>query len=69
MEFKYLSNAEFSRYACRPEDFQLDPDAAKQIMGYAAGLKKEYPEVILSLSVIFCFGNRGYRVFQISPQQ
>lgn len=69
MEFKYLSNAEFSRYGCRPEDFQLDPDAAKQIMGYAAGLKKEYPEVILSLSVIYCFGNRGYRVFQISPQQ
>ena len=65
MEFKYYSNAEFSKFGCVPEEFPLQPEDRMQIRGYAEGLTREFPEVSLSLHVIYCFGNKGFRVFDI----
>ncbi|OQY47521.1 MAG: hypothetical protein B6242_04875, partial [Anaerolineaceae bacterium 4572_78] len=39
----------------------------KQIAGYVEGLKEEYPEARISQFVIYCFGNQGFRVFEINP--
>lgn len=64
LEFTYYSNAEFLKFGYVPEGL-FHPDDSKQILGYAEGLKQKYPEVSLSLHVIYCFGNKGFRVFDI----
>jgi hypothetical protein len=64
IEFKYFSNAEFSKFKTSIKDFQLRPQDTAQINGYAEGLQKEYPEAKISLFVIYCFGNQGFRVFK-----
>jgi hypothetical protein len=65
IEFKYYSNAEFSKLGCSPDTFTLQKEDTEQIRGYAQGLITEYPEVHISLHVIYCFGNQGFRVFEI----
>ena len=66
IEFKYYSNAEFGKCKTTVEDFQLREDDTKQIAGYAEGLKREYPEARVSQHVIYCFGNQGFRVFDVN---
>ena len=65
IEFKYYSNAEFRKFKTTIEDFQLRAEDTQQIAGYVEGLKEEYPEAHISQFVIYCFGNRGFRVFAI----
>ncbi|MEE4358266.1 MAG: AAA family ATPase, partial [Desulfococcaceae bacterium] len=65
IEFKYFSNAEFAKFRTSPADFELRKEDTEQIAGYAEGLKSEYPEARVSLHVIYCFGNQGYRVFDL----
>lgn len=52
IEFKYFSNSELKKDTL-------------QIAGYVAGLKEEYPEAKVSQYVIYCFGNRGFKVFDL----
>ena len=66
IEFKYYSNAEFRQLKTTVEDFQLQEGDTKQIAGYAESLKAEYPEARVSQHVIYCFGNRGFRVFEVN---
>ena len=66
IEFKYFSNAEFNRLKTPIEDFELRKEDTEQIAGYVEGLRREYPEAKVSRHVIYCFGNQGYRVFDIS---
>ena len=47
------------------EDFVLQKEDARQIAGYVEGLKQEYPEARISQFVIYCFGNQGFRVFEV----
>ena len=65
IEFKYYSNTECSKMKCSPKEFTYDPKDSEQIRGYAEGLKEEYPEAKIQLFVVYCFGNRGYRIFKI----
>ena len=65
IEFKYYSNTECSKMKCSPKEFTYDPKDAEQIRGYAEGLKMEYPETKVQLFVIYCFGNQGFRIFEI----
>lgn len=67
IEFKYFSNTQFSKLGGTPDEFTLRYEDVEQISGYAAGLIAEYPEVDISLHVIYCFGNQGFRVFDIAP--
>ncbi|CAK8718559.1 PD-(D/E)XK nuclease superfamily protein [Candidatus Electrothrix laxa] len=64
IEFKYFSNTEFSKFKTNISDFQLRSQDLEQITGYAEGLQEEYPEARISLFVIYCFGNQGFRVFE-----
>lgn len=64
--FRYFSNHEFEKLGTSIEKFGLRAEDTDQIFGYTEGLKTEYPEADISQFVIYCFGNRGYRVFQIS---
>jgi hypothetical protein len=64
IEFKYFSNAEFRKFKTSISDFQLRSQDMEQITGYAEGLQEEYPEARISLFVIYCFGNQGFRVFE-----
>jgi len=43
----------------RNETLQLQDDDTQQLVGYAEGLKREYPEARVSQFVIYCIGNRG----------
>ncbi len=65
IEFKYFSNAELQRMKTRIEDFTLRPGDTEQLAGYVEGLRREYPEDKIFQYVIYCFGNQGYRVFEI----
>jgi hypothetical protein len=65
IEFKYLSNAEFAKYHVAPEAFPLQEEDTRQIAGYVAGLRQEYPEARIRQFVIYCFGNQGFRVCEV----
>lgn len=65
IEFKYYSNSEFKKLKTTIEDFQLQAEDTRQIAGYAEGLREEYPQARISLFVIYCFGNQGFRVFSV----
>jgi len=65
IEFKYFSNAELQRMKTTLEDFALRPEDTEQLAGYMEGLRREYPEARIFQYVIYCFGNQGYRVFEI----
>lgn len=67
IEFKYYSNAEFTRLGTTLDDFQLHDEDTGQIAGYVEGLRQEYPEARISQHVIYCIGNQGFRVFDIAP--
>jgi hypothetical protein len=64
MEFKYFSNAEFSKMKTSINAFVLQKEDTAQIVGYAQGIRQQYPEARIQLSVIYCFGNQGFRVFE-----
>jgi len=65
IEFKYFSNTEFGKFKTTIEDFKLREKDTDQIAGYIQGLKEEYPEAKVSQFVIYCFGNQGFKVFDI----
>ena len=65
LEFKYYSNAEFKKLKTTLADFQLQAEDTRQLAGYVAGLQQEYPEARISQFVIYCFGNQGFRVFEV----
>jgi hypothetical protein len=69
IEFKYYSNTEFGKLGTTIADFRLQAEDTKQIAGYAEGLRQEYPEAIISQFVIYCFGNRGFRVFEVRDEE
>ena len=66
IEFKYFSNAEFIKFKTTIDNFDLREEDTEQIAGYVEGLNQEYPEAKISRHVIYCFGNQGYRVFDVS---
>jgi hypothetical protein len=66
IEFKYISNTELSKkYKTNLDGFQLIQADTEQINGYVDGLRKEYPEAKISQFVIYCFGNQGFKVFEV----
>ena len=65
IEFKYYSNTKFNKLNTSIADFQLRKQDTQQIAGYVEGLKEEYPEAKISQYVIYCFGNQGFRVFNV----
>jgi hypothetical protein len=64
MEFKYYSNSDVRKQKIKIKTFQLIPEDQSQIDGYCQGLREEYPNAKIAKYVIYCFGNKGYRVFQ-----
>jgi len=66
IEFKYFSNAEMIRTKTHIDAFSLQAEDTEQIIGYAQGAKQEEPSVVLNLYVIYCFGNQGFRVFEVT---
>ncbi len=65
IEFKYYSNTAFKKLKTSIADFALQPDDTQQIAGYVEGLSQEYPQARVSQFVIYCFGNQGFRVFEL----
>jgi len=65
IEFKYFSNAEFKKMKTTIKKFRVRKEDTLQIAGYVEGLKSEYPEAQISQHVIYCFGNQGFKVFDI----
>jgi hypothetical protein len=65
IEFKYYSNSKLKDFKTTIDQFELLKADTEQINGYVEGLKKEYPEAKISKFVIYCFGNQGFRVFEV----
>lgn len=68
IEFKYFSNTQWERLKTSIDDFVLQEKDTMQVSGYAEGLSQEYPEADIRLFVIYCIGNRGFRVFEVERQ-
>lgn len=66
IEFKYYSNAELRALNKTVDTFTLQQEDTEQIGGYAADLRREYPEAAITKFVIYCFGNSGFRVFPVT---
>jgi hypothetical protein len=66
IEFKYYSNTEFKKLKTTIDTMQLQPEDTEQIAGYVEGLEQEYPEARVEQYVIYCIGNQGFRVFQLT---
>ncbi|HIE00983.1 MAG TPA: AAA family ATPase [Thiotrichaceae bacterium] len=69
IEFKYYSNTKLKELKTSIDKFELLKADTEQINGYVEGLKKEYPEAKISKFVIYCFGNQGFRVFEVSSDK
>jgi hypothetical protein len=70
IEFKYFSNSELKKMKTTVKKFSLREEDTLQIAGYVEGVKQEYPHqeypnVKISQYVIYCFGNKGFRVFEV----
>jgi len=65
IEFKYYSNTKLKELKTSIDKFELLKADTEQIKGYVEGLKKEYPEAKIAQFVIYCFGNKGFRVFSV----
>lgn len=65
IEFKYYSNTQFAKFKTTIDDFQLQSEDTEQIAGYVEGLKQEYPEAKIRQFVIYCFGNQGFKIFEV----
>ncbi|MDM8532679.1 PD-(D/E)XK nuclease domain-containing protein, partial [Anaerolineales bacterium HSG25] len=65
IEFKYYSNTELKKLKKTIATFELQEDDTEQIAGYVQGLREEYPEARIRQFVIYCFGNQGFRVFEV----
>ncbi len=65
IEFKYFSNAQFEKFGVSHHAFELRPEDSEQIDGYVEGLNQEYPEAKVTRHVIYCFGNKGFKVFDV----
>ena len=68
IEFKYFSNAQFEKFGVSSQSFELRPEDVEQIDGYVEGLKQEYPEAKVTRHVVYCFGNKGFKVFDVGRQ-
>lgn len=66
IEFKYFSNTEWAGMKTSLDEFTVREEDTSQIRGYAEGLRHEYPEADIRLFVIYCIGNQGYRVFEVT---
>ncbi|OQA53963.1 MAG: putative AAA-ATPase [Euryarchaeota archaeon ADurb.Bin294] len=66
IEFKYFSNTEWTRMNTSIEEFTVRDEDTKQIMGYAEGLRYEYPQAHVRIFVIYCIGNQGFKVIEVS---
>jgi hypothetical protein len=66
IEFKYYSNADLTKMKTTVDKFTLQEADTEQIRGYATGLMAQYAEARISLHVIYCFGNQGFRVFDVT---
>ncbi len=69
IEFKYFSNAELKKMKTTVKKFRLRNEDTLQISGYVEGLKSEYPNAEISQYVIYCFGNQGFRVFEVRKEK
>ncbi len=58
-----------SRMKTTIEAFTLREEDTEQIKGYAEGVRQQYPECRTFLHVIYCFGNQGFRVFEVAEPQ
>ncbi len=65
IEFKYYSNSELRKLKKTIKNFTLQEVDTIQIAGYVEGLREEYPKARISQFVIYCFGNKGFKVFAI----
>ncbi|KPA18655.1 AAA-ATPase, partial [Candidatus Magnetomorum sp. HK-1] len=65
IEFKYISNVKFKKLKISIDDFQLQDTDARQLKKYVTDIAKEWPKATIEQFVIYCFGNKGFRVFNI----
>ncbi len=70
LEFKYYSNAKWNKIKAsipgnNVDGFQATEEDIKQINAYQKEWKTEHPEADNKSFLVYCFGNQGFKVFQM----
>jgi len=60
-----FSNAKLKKMKTTIKKFTLRKKDTDQLIKYVDDLKKSYPTAKVSQYVIYCFGNNGFRVFEV----
>ncbi|MCP4219745.1 MAG: AAA family ATPase, partial [bacterium] len=72
LEFKYISNARWKKISGtgkgKIDAFQPPEADIHQLKSYAAQWKKEFPHAGNKSFLVYCIGNKGFRVFPVCPQ-
>ena len=69
MEFKYISNAKLQNRKSEIDTFQPPELDWAQLEGYARDQSRQYPEQQIRSYLIYCFGNKGFRVFPLEQRE
>ena len=65
IEFKYFSNKKVKELKILMDQFQLREKDATQLKQYSVNIKKEWPDATIEQYLIYCFVNKGFRVFKL----
>lgn len=65
LEFKYISNSEIKKQKINLKKFALVEQDKNQVEAYAKDIQNQRPKAKVSAFVVYCFGNQGYRIFNI----
>ncbi|MEM7533755.1 MAG: AAA family ATPase, partial [Chloroflexota bacterium] len=65
IEFKYYSKTKMREKDVKIQTFEAVADDIVQVQGYGEGLRQKSPDADLSMFLVYCFANEGFRVFPV----
>ena len=65
IEFKYYSRRKMREKEINVKTFQSVKEDVSQVQGYGEGLRQKSPDAKLSMFLVYCFANEGFRVFPV----
>ncbi|MEM7537317.1 MAG: PD-(D/E)XK nuclease domain-containing protein [Chloroflexota bacterium] len=65
IEFKYYAKTKMQEKDVNIAEFEALDEDIDQLRGYARDLEQEVQEIEVRQFLIYCFGNEGFRLFEI----
>ncbi|MEM7538738.1 MAG: PD-(D/E)XK nuclease domain-containing protein [Chloroflexota bacterium] len=68
LEFKYYSKTKMREKDVDLQTFEALGDDIAQVQGYGEGLRQKSSDADLSMFLVYCFANEGFRVFPVDEE-